>query len=239
MSLHFPAQSPWRRATLSVALVTGDDLPRPSLAEMSVHVVRDPREIHSSDDVVLFHGVGMAQDLARFSAELADGLPPAAVLTRRLDWGDVCLAFKHGVTSYVLEVPHSCRLDEVLMCTAQRSGVLAPEIVERIRIEARGKGRTTTAKPGRSSSASEAIPGSRPLLSQRESQVMDLLASGLEVRDVARQLFLTDKTVRNYLSRIYSKVGVRNQAQAVLYWLGRADGPTPARPTRAGGRVDF
>ncbi|UUU29342.1 response regulator transcription factor [Streptomyces sp. CA-210063] len=179
----------------------------------------------------------MAQDLARFSAEMADELPPAAVLTRRLDWGDVCLAFKHGVTSYVLEGPHSCRLDEVLMCTARRFGILDPEIVGRVRIEARAKGRTATAKPGRSPSASEAaIPGSRPLLSQRESQVMNLLASGLDVRDVARQLFLTDKTVRNYLSRVYSKIGVRNQAQAVLYWLGRADSPTPGSPTRADGR---
>ena len=52
---------------------------------------------------------------------------------------------------------------------------------------------------------------------------MDLLASGHGVRDVARDLFLTDKTVRNYLSRIYRKLGARNRTEAVLCWLGRLD----------------
>jgi DNA-binding NarL/FixJ family response regulator len=45
---------------------------------------------------------------------------------------------------------------------------------------------------------------------------MELLACGRAVRDVARELCLTDKTVRNHLSRILVKLRVRGRRAAVL-----------------------
>ena len=49
---------------------------------------------------------------------------------------------------------------------------------------------------------------------------MALLSSGLIIGEIAREMFLTERTVRNYLSRIYGKLNVRGQTEAVLRWLG-------------------
>ncbi|MFJ2904660.1 LuxR C-terminal-related transcriptional regulator [Streptomyces sp. NPDC087212] len=77
-------------------------------------------------------------------------------------------------------------------------------------------------------------PSCLPHLSLRERQLMDLLAAGLGVREVAEAMSLTDKTVRNYLSRVYTKLGVHRQSEAILYWLGhlatRDAARTPADP---------
>jgi DNA-binding NarL/FixJ family response regulator len=62
-------------------------------------------------------------------------------------------------------------------------------------------------------------------LSRRERQVMELLAAGLRVREIAREMSLTEKTVRNYLSSIYEKLNVHSQAEAILCWIGHLEPP--------------
>ena len=68
---------------------------------------------------------------------------------------------------------------------------------------------------GRSVRASPA-PGSAPSggeLTDREHEIMALVAAGRSNRQVADTLFLSEKTVANALTRIYAKVGVRTRAQ--------------------------
>jgi len=55
------------------------------------------------------------------------------------------------------------------------------------------------------------------LLAKREGQVVSLVADGLTNRDIAAQLGLSEHTVSNYLFRIYSKLGVSNRVELVLY----------------------
>jgi LuxR family maltose regulon positive regulatory protein len=50
---------------------------------------------------------------------------------------------------------------------------------------------------------------------ERELEVLQLLASGLSSREVAQQLFLTVGTVRWYLKQIYSKLDAHNRTQAI------------------------
>ena len=57
-------------------------------------------------------------------------------------------------------------------------------------------------------------------LTAREREVLNLLARGLSNRDIAEQLVITNKTVKNHLSRIYEKIGVHSRAEAVALWLG-------------------
>ena len=63
-------------------------------------------------------------------------------------------------------------------------------------------------------------PGSRQdpfaALSPREHNVVALIADGLNNRQIAARLFLSEKTVRNHINRIFSKLGVRNRAQAIV-----------------------
>ena len=54
-------------------------------------------------------------------------------------------------------------------------------------------------------------------LSDREYQIMWLLASGTTVRDISRQLFLSPNTVSTYRTRILKKLNVRNNAELMRY----------------------
>src|SRR5919204_1253026 len=54
----------------------------------------------------------------------------------------------------------------------------------------------------------------------REREVLNLLARGRSNSDIAQELFITNKTVKNHLSRIYEKIGVHSRAEAIALWLG-------------------
>lgn len=58
-----------------------------------------------------------------------------------------------------------------------------------------------------------------PELSDRELEVLQLLADGRSPREVASQLFISPKTVRNHLSHIYAKLGVSDRSQAIVAGL--------------------
>ena len=57
------------------------------------------------------------------------------------------------------------------------------------------------------------------LLSKREDQVVRLLAQGLTNKDISVELGLSQHTIRNYLFRIYDKLGVSTRVELVLYFL--------------------
>lgn len=59
-------------------------------------------------------------------------------------------------------------------------------------------------------------------LSERQGEVMSLIAAGHGNREIARELFLTEKTVKNHINQIFAKLGVRNRGQAIAVWLGTA-----------------
>lgn len=54
------------------------------------------------------------------------------------------------------------------------------------------------------------------ILSAREQEIFSLLSAGASNKEIAEQLFLSEGTIRVYLSAIYSKLGVKNRAQALL-----------------------
>lgn len=56
-------------------------------------------------------------------------------------------------------------------------------------------------------------------LSERELEVLRLLTLGKRDQEIAKELFLTDVTVRTHISRILSKLGLKNRVQAALYGI--------------------
>ena len=72
------------------------------------------------------------------------------------------------------------------------------------------------------------------LLSAREIDVVRCLAEGLSNREIAQRLKLTEHTVKNYLFRIFDKLGVSSRVEVVLYALGGS--ATPAKTSSTGGR---
>jgi DNA-binding NarL/FixJ family response regulator len=58
-------------------------------------------------------------------------------------------------------------------------------------------------------------------LTRRERDVLDLLAEGLSNAAIAHRLLLTEKTVKNHLHHVFTKLGVRGRMEAVLLWTAR------------------
>ena len=57
---------------------------------------------------------------------------------------------------------------------------------------------------------------SGPHLSPRESQVLRLLADGMSVAGIAKQLFVSESTAKTHISKLYEKLGAANRAQALM-----------------------
>ena len=70
-------------------------------------------------------------------------------------------------------------------------------------------------------------------LSARELEVMSLIAGGHTNGEIAAHLFLAEKTVKNHVRRIYSKLGVDSRPAAIAHWLA-----TRAAPRRLAARHD-
>lgn len=65
----------------------------------------------------------------------------------------------------------------------------------------------------------------RPLgLSVREAEIMTLIADGHSNGEIAAQLVLAEKTVKNHVNRIYAKLGAESRAVAIGRWTEASDG---------------
>jgi DNA-binding NarL/FixJ family response regulator len=76
-------------------------------------------------------------------------------------------------------------------------------------------------------SRGEASPGGGPRpesgrdsLTEREREVMSSISRGRSNRDIAEQLVISEKTVKNHIRAIYDKLGVGSRAEAMAVWLG-------------------
>jgi DNA-binding NarL/FixJ family response regulator len=162
-------------------------------------------EICESDDVVLLCGYGMG-DLASELTEVRRAgrwVPPVIVLAPTLDQRDIIQAFSRGPVSYCLEHESERTLSALVRLTAQGQQCIHPDVL-RILL----------------SRNSEAGRRSEYRLTGREHQIMNLLSGGDSVSEIATQLRLTQKTIRNNLTKIFAKLSARRQAEAILIWHG-------------------
>jgi DNA-binding NarL/FixJ family response regulator len=58
-------------------------------------------------------------------------------------------------------------------------------------------------------------------LTQREQEVLELIANGLNNREIAGKLFISEKTVKTHVSSILSKLQLEDRTQAAIYALRR------------------
>ncbi|MFF1274478.1 response regulator [Streptomyces marokkonensis] len=66
---------------------------------------------------------------------------------------------------------------------------------------------------------------SRFQLSAREAEIMDLIASGMNNQQIAATCFISEKTVKNHINRIFAKLHSTSRSEAAAKWLGTAPGP--------------
>ena len=118
------------------------------------------------------------------------------VLTTFDSDADVLPAIEAGATGYLLKDSPRDELVRAVNAAYRGEAVLAPSVA-RILL-----GRVRAPAPTES-------------LTERESKVLKLVASGSTNREAARQLFISEATVKTHLLHIYAKLGVRDRAAAV------------------------
>lgn len=97
--------------------------------------------------------------------------------------------------------------------------VSAHRLVEAIRCAARGEVIITGGQMARAVRWREEVGERWECLTEREREVLRLLAQGLDNRAIAKVLRVSLNTVRCHCSRIYSKLGVANRAGAIVFWV--------------------
>lgn len=113
-------------------------------------------------------------------------------------------AIRAGATGYVLKQVGGGDLIRALEATARGESMLDPSLTHRVFVEVR-----------RSIQKEEAIAFAD--LTGQEKQVLALIAAGKTNREIATDLYLSEGTVRNYVSSILSKLNVSNRAEAAAY----------------------
>jgi DNA-binding NarL/FixJ family response regulator len=62
----------------------------------------------------------------------------------------------------------------------------------------------------------DALRGGFADLSNRETEILEMIAEGIDNREIAARLALSEKTVRNHINSIFSKLDVQSRAQAIV-----------------------
>ncbi len=169
-----------------------------------------------SPDVVLFNlGVPLLEGLQAL-AELSQ-LCRVLVLGADGTAFDVDQVLRVGATGYLVHRQFSAvELVTAVVATAQGQPHLSPGAIVALAQRIRSAHTTRTELP-RSARMGR--------LSRRELEVMDHIARGRSNPDIAQTLFLSEKTVKNHVNRIYAKLQVHSRAAAVSLWLGAAVDP--------------
>lgn len=140
-------------------------------------------------------------DGASAAAELLALRPGIGVLVLSMHQEEVVVirALRAGARGYVLKSDPPDTIARAIRAVAEGNTWLSGTVGDRVR--------------GAASRTSRA--GGLPELSQREGEVLELVARGRHNAEIARELFLSVKTVQNHVSSIMGKLGVTSRAEAV------------------------
>lgn len=110
----------------------------------------------------------------------------------------------------------------------------AEEIIDAVRRAATAPGAFTATGLAAALRRRRATEEEVPLLTPREREVLTLLVGGSSVGKVARQLYMSESTVKTHVGRVYEKLGVNNRASAVMSAVQRGLVDVQAAASRAG-----
>jgi DNA-binding NarL/FixJ family response regulator len=116
-------------------------------------------------------------------------------------------ALRAGAVGYLLKDVGSAQLVESIRATSRGESILDPSVAAKVVQEF---SRVSSMVPARDL---EALP--EPL-SEREIELLGLVASGLNNREIAEALFIAEGTVKNHITHILGKLSVRDRTQAAL-----------------------
>jgi DNA-binding NarL/FixJ family response regulator len=151
-------------------------------------------------DVVLMDLLMPVMDGITAIGAIRQSVPGVEVLalTSVLEDASVVGAIKAGATGYLLKDTRAEELREAIKAAAAGQVQLSPQAAARLMREVRA-------------------PESPESLTDRETDVLRLLAEGRANKEIARELQIGEKTVKTHVSNILTKLGVQSRTQAALH----------------------
>jgi DNA-binding NarL/FixJ family response regulator len=158
----------------------------------------------SSPDLVIMDvrmpeldGIAATREIARAAPKVG-----VLVLTMYDDDDSVFAAMRAGARGYLLKGSNQADVLRAIHLAAAGGATFGPAVAQRV-IEFFARPRSGT-------------PVAFPQLTDREHEILDLLAQGHPNATIAARLRISDKTVRNHVSNIFAKLAVADRAQAIV-----------------------
>ncbi len=152
-------------------------------------------------DVVLMDLVMPELDGVEATRKIREASPSTKVivLTSFADDEKVFPAIKAGAAGYLLKDVHPAELAEAVRKASRGEALLAPSVAARLMQEVAGE------RPAASG------------LTERELEVLRLIARGMSNKQIAHELVVSEKTVKTHVSNILAKLHLADRTQAALY----------------------
>lgn len=132
------------------------------------------------------------------------------VLTTYADDTSIVSALQAGALGFLTKDATRAAIGQAVTAAAAGQAVLDPEVQRRLLSAAVNATATARAPQGDE-------PATDNELTPREADVLRLIAAGRSNREIARDLFVSEATVKTHVNRIFFKTGSRDRAQAIRY----------------------
>ena len=124
------------------------------------------------------------------------------MLTSYADDEAIIASIMAGASAYLLKQTRGQALVDAIQAVARGESLLDPQVTKRVLEQVRGN---TGPKKD------------EPKLTENEQKILLLIAEGKTNREIAADIFLSDKTVKNYVSSILSKLNLKRRSEAAAY----------------------
>ncbi len=127
------------------------------------------------------------------------------MLTISDEEADLYEAIKGGASGYLLKDASTDEVAQAVRVVADGQSLISPSMAMKLLDEFKQMSRTDRSQPA------------TPRLTERELEVLRLVAQGLNNREIAKQLFISENTVKNHVRNILEKLQLHSRMEAVMY----------------------
>jgi DNA-binding NarL/FixJ family response regulator len=199
------------RRGLALVLDTEDDIEVVGEASDGAEALHKAEEL--APDVVILDVRMPDTDGLAACAAIKRSVPSAKVimLTSSDEEADLYEAVKSGASGYLLKsvLPHT--IPDALRAVQRGESQVSPSMAAKLMtgFAALARGADAGPAPGPAAPA--------PKLTDREMEVLKLVATGRNNREIAKELFITENTVKNHVRNILEKLNLHSRMEAVVY----------------------
>jgi len=199
------------RRGLAVVLDTEDDIEVVGEASDGAEALHKAQEL--APDVVILDVRMPDTDGLAACAAIKRSVPTAKVimLTSSDEETDLYEAVKSGASGYLLKsvLPHT--IPDALRAVQRGESQVSPSMAAKLMTGFAALARGADAAPAPGPAAAT------PKLTDREMEVLKLVATGRNNREIAKELFITENTVKNHVRNILEKLNLHSRMEAVVY----------------------